>query len=419
MKREKKQDTLFGILFSLKGNSKSCVYTEPLWAVPYNLYSPFFTLYMYSLGVKDVEIGILLSVGLFFQLFASLIGGVLTDKYGRRLTTFVVDFVAWTIPCLLWAFSQNFWWFLVAAIVNSVWQITSNSWQCLMVEDAEPHQLISIFNWVYIAGLLAVFFAPLSGFLIGRYSLVPVMRGLFIFAFVSMTAKFIILYRYSTETAQGRIRLQETKNISLFNMLLGYREVLTRIIKTPATVRVLCLVTLVSISQLISGNFFSLYVTQNLGMPEQFLAWFPILRAAIMLVFFFGVQNRLNERSIRTVMLTGLGLYIGGQALLLNTPAGSLFPLVLYTAMDACAAALFLPRRDTLLINNVNPEERARIMSLIQVIMLGITSPFGFVVGKMSDIDRRLPFILNLGLFVLMGCIVAMERKTASSPKAS
>lgn len=411
MKMKHKQDSLIGILFSLKGNPRACVYTEPLWGIPYNLFIPFFTLYMYSLGVKDVDIGILLSVGLFFQLFAALIGGILTDKFGRRRTSFVVDFFAWTIPVLLWAFSQNFWWFLAATIINSLWQITSNSWQCLMVEDADPKQLIPIYNWIYIAGLLAVFFAPLSGFFIERFSLIPVMRVLLLFSAVSMTIKFFVLYKYSTETAHGRVRMAETKHIPLHKMLLGYGQVLSDMLKTPATVRVLLLITLSNISQLVSGNFFSLYVTQNLLISEKFLAYFPMLRAAIMLAFFFGAQDRLSRFSIRTVMLAGLLLYVGAHVMLLTAPAGALLPLVIYTAMDACAGALFLPRRDTMLINNVNPTERARIMSLIYVVMLGVSSPFGFVAGKMSEINRRLPFLLNVALFLLMGLIVAIERR--------
>lgn len=401
---------LFRTLFSLKGNPRSCVFTEPLWGIPYNLYIPFFTLYMYSLGVKDVEIGILLSVGLFLQLFAALMGGVFTDKFGRRYTTFIVDFVAWTIPCLIWAFSQNFWWFLTAAVFNSVWQITQNSWQCLLVEDADPKQLVGIYNWIYISGQLAVFFAPLSGFLIGRFTLIPVMRVLMLISALFMSIKFIVLFKYSTETAQGEVRLRETKDTSLLHMLLGYKDVLGLIFKNPATLRVMALIALSGISQLVSGNFFSLYVTQNLWMPDKFLSYFPILRAIIMLLFFFGAQSRLSWFSIRSIMLLGLGLYVGGQVLLLNTPPGMIWPLLLYTAMDACAGALFLPRRDTLLISNVDPSERARIMSMIYVITLGVTSPFGYVTGSISAMDRRLPFVLNLGLFLLMGLIVAFER---------
>ena len=402
--------TSINFLKSLKGNPRYCVLTEPLWGIPWALYSPFFTLYMFSLGLEDANIGILISVGLFLQMFTALLGGVATDKFGRRLTTLIADLISWSIPTLIWAFAQDFRWFLAAVIFNSFWQVSGVSWQCILVEDAPQDKIVQLYNMIYIAGMLAVFFAPISGYFVGVFSVVPVVRVLFGIAFVSMTVKFVIFYFYSRETAQGEVRMAETKNIPLRQLTAGYGSVLMQIIKTPATLRVLVLITLLNIQQLTSANFFALYVTQDLGLPEQFLAWFPILRAAIMLVFFIWAQNMLNRFPQYKVMLVGLVVYICAFVLLILTPADVILPLVVFTVLDAVAAALFLPRRDALVIQNVDPAERARIMSLLVVIMLGISSPFGIIIGQLSGINRQIPFIVCVGLFVLMGIIVSMER---------
>jgi hypothetical protein len=282
----------------------------------------------------------------------------------------------------------------------------------LLVEDVGAEQIVKLYQWIYIAGLLAVFFAPLSWYFIGTFSLVPVMRGLLAFACVSMTVKFLILFRYGTETGQGRVRMAETKHIPILRLCTQYKDVFFQIIKSPAMVRVLILVTLLTIQQIASNNFFALYVTLNLGVAEELLALFPILRAGVMLVFFLGLQNRLNTFPMYKVMLAGLVLYIGGHILLLGIPAGQglLLPLILFTAVDACAAALFLPRRDSLVILNVDPQERARIMSLLVVLMLGFSGPFGYIIGVLSEANRRIPYMMSIGLFVLMGAIVLMER---------
>ena len=405
------RNTTLVFLKSLKGNPRYCVITEPLWSIPWALYFPFFTLYMFYLGLEDADIGVLISIGLFMQMFTALLGGVLTDKFGRRIVTFAADLVSWSIPTLIWAFAQDFRWFLAAVIFNSFWQVSGVSWQCILVEDAPPDKIVQLYNLIYIAGLLAVFFAPISGYFIGVYSLVPVVRVLFGIASVSMTLKFIIFYLYSTETGQGKIRLKETAGVPIKKLLGEYGGVLKQILKTPATWRVLILITLIHIQQMTSGNFFALYVTQDLALPEQFLTIFPILRAAIMLVFFLGIQDRLNRFPQYAVMLVGLGLYISGFVLLILTPPGVISLLVIFTAMDACAAASLLPRRDALLFKNVDPAERARITSLLTVIMLGVASPFGIIIGRLSGIDRRIPFTVCVGLFLLMGVIVSMERK--------
>jgi len=366
---------------------------------------------MNSLGLEDADIGILISVGLFLQMFSALLGGVVTDKYGRRVVTLVADLFSWSIPTLIWAFAQDFRWFLVAAIFNSFWHISSVSWQCLLVEDAPPGKVVQLFNLIYIAGLLAVFFAPISGYFIGVYSLVPVMRVLFVITFVSMTAKFVILYVYGHETGLGEERLKETANVSMLRMVMEYRGVFKQILKTPATWRVLILITLVNIQIFTTNNFFALYVTQDLGLPQQLIVVFPFLRAVIMLIIFLFLQDRLNNRFPQyKVMLVGLGLYICGFTLLVVTPPETMFLLVIFTVLDACAAGLFLPRRDAMVIQNVDPVERARITSLLTVIMLGVSSPFGIIIGELSGVNRQIPFAICIGLFVFMVVIVSMEK---------
>ncbi|MDR1664948.1 MAG: MFS transporter [Clostridiales bacterium] len=413
-------NSLIGVLKNLRGNSRACVLTEPLWTIPSNLYTPYFTLYMYSLNVRDGQIGLLLAVGLFLQLLTSLAGGVLIDKFGRRRVTFITDLVAWSLPCFIWAVSQDFNWFLAAAILNSFDQISAASWQCLLVEDTEAEKIVHIYNWCQIGGLLAVFFAPVSGLLIGRFSLIPVMRGLFIFSFLSMTAKFIILYLYSTETRQGVVRMAETRGKPLLSLFAEYGAVFKRAAANPATVRALALSALSYICGMVTGNFFSIYITQDLNIPETYIAWFPIARAAVMLIFFFGAQKIFARWKMKPAMITGIGLFCAAHALLIAARFGAgggmaLLPvLFVYSVLDACATALFFPRKDAIVILDMEPAERARTLSLIFMITLGVSSPFGYLAGLLSEIDRRLPFLLNLVLFAAMLWIVgsAKEEKT-------
>ena len=63
------------------------------------------------------------------------------------------------------------------------------------------------------------------------------------------------------------------------------------------------------ITNMVSTNFFSLYVTQRLGLSENFLALFPILNAAVMLVFMVGIQHRLSATKFRAPLWLGLALY--------------------------------------------------------------------------------------------------------------
>jgi len=399
---------LFHTLINMKGNVRACVYTEPMWGIPYNLYMPFITVYMYALGVKDAQIGLLLSIGMIFQVIASVFGGIVTDKLGRRLSTIIFDLLSWSVPCLIWACAQNFWWFLAAVILNSTWQITNNSWNCLLVEDCEESLLVNVYTWVHISGLVAVFFAPVSSFFVEQFSMVGTVRVLYLFSFVSMTLKFLILFRYSTETEMGKRRKEETASISTGQMLKDYRHIVAGILKAPHTLFLIGFLVLFNISNIATSNFFGLYVTRNLLIPESFLAVFPMVRAVIVLAFMLLLQNRFNQFPIKWVMGIGLFLFTAANLILIMVPVHSLSFLFVYVVIEAFAYTLVSPRRDSMMVWFVDKEERARVNGVIYVLMIGFSIPFGWLNGLLSSMNRQFPFILNIAIYLV--CLLMVLR---------
>ena len=390
----------------IKGNPKAVLLLDPLWTIPFNLYLPFATLYMFALGLGDVEIGLLLSVGMFANFIMALLGGVITDKFGRKRTLMWGDFIAWSIPVLILAFAQNFWWFLAATLFNSIMHIAQIAFECSWLDDMEEDKMPNFINWIHIFWLAAVFAALISGFFVGRYSVVPVMRVLYIFAFVVMTIRVVLLKIFTKETKRGMERQEATKDSSILQLLSGYKEVFIQIIRSRPMRRVLIILPMVNIFIMITGTFFALYVTQDLEIGEYFLAYFPVIRAGIALFFFFFIQNRLGRFKQQHLMGVGLTLYVAGHIMLLAAPPQNIPWLLVYALLDAWAAALFMPRLDALVFGAIDPVERARCRSLINVVVLAITSPFGFLAGFLSDMDRRLPFALNMLLFVCMFCFL-------------
>ena len=406
MSENNEKRSLWQALRSLRGNQRACVYTEPLWGIPYNLYSPYATLFMVALGVNDQQIGFLLSLGAVFQVIAALLGGVLCDKLGRRVTTAVFDILSWSVPCLIWMFAQNFWWFVAAAVVNGMWKITDNAWNCLLVEDAKEEDLVDIYTWINVSGLLAVFFAPISGVLIAKLTIIPTMRILYFVTFVMMTSKFLILYFASRETKQGKIRMQETKDISIWKMMWEYKDVLKMIFKSSGTRFIILLYALINVSTMITGSFFSLYITENLGVSQSFVAVFPIVRAALMLGFIFTIQDRCNRLAYRPVMVGALVLYVASHVMLLAAPVGNIWLVLGYTVCEAFACSLLMPRKDALMVIFIDAQERSRIQGMLYVVTMAITTPFGLLIGQLSAMDRRLTFALNIVIFIVMALMV-------------
>ena len=403
-------------LRSLTGNPRGCVYTEPLWGIPFNLYAPYVSIYMLALGLSDTQIGTILSISWGFQIIMALVSGVITDKLGRRLTTLIFDILAWTIPALIAALAQNFWYFLAAGIINSLWRVVHNSWACLLVEDAEPHQLVDMYTWIYIGNQLVGFVAPLAGILIGIFSLVPTMRGLYTFGAVMFTLKAIITYRMTEETAQGKVRMQETRHQSALNVLSEYKGVLRTLLRTPQTLYTAGIMLVVTISTLISGSFWAIIVTEKLHIPAQNLALFPLLKSAIILSFFFVVMPRLNKMHYKLPLAIGFLGFVASQLMLIAAPVGGYLFLIVSVVLEACSFAAVSPLTDQMVALTINPQERARILSILYVGIILLTSPFGWIAGTLSARNKDLPFILNIALFAA-GAVLAYMAGQASQKR--
>ena len=401
---------LIKTLRSLRGNPRACVYTEPLWGIPFFLYMPFASVYMAALAVSDQQIGIITSLLMTIRAISSFLSGAIVDKLGRKRATFIFDALSWSVPCLIWAFSQNFWWFIAAAMFNGLFEVTHNSWNCLLIEDADKSTLVDIYAWVHISGLLAVFFAPLAGLLVEGLNLVLAVRILYIFSFLSMTLKFLILNKYATETEVGAVRLKETRGVSFFSLLSGYGAVARKLFASPQMVLTLTIMAGFIITSTVTQTFFGLYVTRNLDMPDAFLAYFPIMRSVIMLLFLFIIQPKIAKFGLKGPILVGVAMYITAYALLIVSPVGSLGLLLVCIFLESCAHGLIWPRRDSIQALFIDPKERARLNSVLASTILLATIPFGYLSGWMSSLDGRLPFVLVIVLFVVQFAVVAISR---------
>jgi hypothetical protein len=295
--------------------------------------------------------------------------------------------------------AQHYWYFLAAGIVNSLWRVTLNSWICLMVEEADPDQVVDMYAWIYISNQLVGSVAPLAGVVIGMFSLVPTMRGLYFFAAFMFTLKAFITYKLTAETEQGRVRIIETRHQSILSALSEYRGVLRDLLRAPRTLYTAALMLILSITMLISGNFWAIIATEKLNVPAENLAWFPFVKSAIMLSFFFLVMPRLNQLPFKLPMIAGVIGFLAGQLLLIFAPEQGYGFLVASVFLEACGFAAVGPQVDRMLARTVDPQDRARIQSLLYVGVIMLTALFGWIAGTLSSMDKSLPFVLNATLF--------------------
>jgi hypothetical protein len=151
----------------------------------------------------------------------------------------------------------------------------------------------------------------------------------------------------------------------------------------------------------INGTFWSIVVTEKLGIPAEHLAIYPFAKSALMLVLFFVLVPHLNLKRFRNPMLLGFTGLLISTLILVTMPAGNYFLLLMSVLIEAFSLAMFRPLMDSLVIVSIAPEERARINAIMAVVVILLTSPFGWIAGQLSEINRLFPFLLNMGFFLL------------------
>jgi len=135
-----------------------------------------------------------------------------------------------------------------------------------------------------------------------------------------------------------------------------------------------------------------------------------------MLLFFFVVIPRLRSVHFKLPLMLGFVGFIISQAALITAPVNGYALLLISVLLDACSLATINPLLDRLTVLTIDPKERARIQSLIYVGIILITSPFGWIAGTLSSLDKSLPFVLNIVLFAVGGGLVYLAGKASESP---
>jgi MFS family permease len=387
-----------------------------MWGFSMMLCLPYASVYMLALGIRDAQIGLLTTVGMLSQVAFGLLGGVITDKLGRRRTTAIFDFIAWSLPCVIWMLAQNFWFFLGAQLVNGAYKVTQNSWDCLLVEDVEKEKITKVYSLVIMAGQLCALFAPIASFLVARYSLVPAVRILYLNAFVVMTTKLVILYAASHETETGAIRLKETKGKSLLSLMAGYGGVIRIIARSPGSIFSLVIAALVGAVGMVNTTFWQVIANKKLLVPDAALPFFPMLRSIIAMLFLFTLIPKVTSSiRLKRPLLLGFASYFVGQLVLTLIPApqGALAPagyavLCLSLVFDGFGAGILAMLAESLVALHVDKAERARVMAIQHTIIMLATAPFGWISGLLSSVSRTLPFALTCVL-LLAGILCTLK----------
>ncbi|WP_227522058.1 MFS transporter [Bacillus solitudinis] len=397
----------------ITGNARACMIVEPMFIIPYSLFMTYASVYMLMLGLNELEIGLITSLGLVAQIFASFISGFFTDRLGRKKALLIFDVLSWSVATLLWAVSQNFWFFLIAAMINSFHKIPHIAWMCLVVEDTEPKKRSLVFTVLQFISVVGGLFAPIAGILVSQLSLVPAMRIMYLIAFISMTLMFIIRHLTTTESEIGIRKQQETKQLDIKKSLKLYVQTVKDIFHNKPLLIIFCVYILFQFQLIMQNTYLSIYLVDVLSFRDSMIAIFPAVSSGCMLVLLVFVVPKFREELQNRYMVIGFTLSIFALVLLVTSAQGKLFPIIISTILLAAGLLLSNPYLETAVANAIEDENRANISSILQVLVLLFISPAGIIGGLTYKLDPKIPFVLMMAaLMINIILIVIMTRKT-------
>jgi MFS family permease len=191
-------------------------------AIGSTLLFPFFALYItQKFGVGMTQAGVLLGMSSLFGLIGSIIGGALTDKFGRRrLILFGLTFSALSSLLFGLASDVKILYFLVA-IVGLLSRVSTPAHDA-MLADILPESkrqegfgiMRVVFNYAWIFG------TALGGLIAARSFL-----ALFVIDAVLSTVVALILFRFLPETKPAA-HIEARKDEPFFQTVAGYKIVL-------------------------------------------------------------------------------------------------------------------------------------------------------------------------------------------------
>jgi MFS family permease len=388
------------------------ILVEPFWAVFSGLIFFYVPLYMKEIGLTEVEMGIINTVNLLVAFICHLFAGPITNRVGRKKTTLTFDLISWSVPMLIWAVSQNFWYFLAAAVVNAFVRIVSVSWYCLLVEDTPENKRSKVFGIINVIGCASGIFTPVSGLLIFKYGTVPTMRVLYGLGFVGMTAMFLIRNALITETKPGRDLMEKHSGLTITESIKSSIKIIFRVYKSSSHI----LLTLVYIitNFVLSLSFFQiLYLKDFLGFRENIISVTPGVNAIINILLYVFVLPRLNRLREEKALSFSLGIGVFGALLFILIPRSSSLMMIATLAVIAIGNFFIQTYRDSVFMNNLGEHEKADVYSAVQTISTLICIPSGYIAGLTYSINPLLPFIIVLVLLTCaFACSAALLKKS-------
>ena len=269
---------------------------------------PFLSLYItHKFGVGMTQVGQIFAIFAIFGVFGNIIGGAMTDKFGRK-TMLIFGLVVSALTALMMGFINDFSIFYIITAIVGLFSNAGGPAQQAMVADLLPEkQHAEGFGVMRVVANLAVVIGPAIGGLLASRSYL----SLFILdAIIStVTALFVVVVLPETKPQISEEHEKET----FAKTLSGYGTVL----KDGVFMVYILISMLLTIAYMQMNSTLPVFLRDVHQVPPQGYGYLLSLNAAMVVVLQFWITRRLRKYPPMVMMalgtlLVGVGLTIFG-----------------------------------------------------------------------------------------------------------
>ena len=359
---------------TFRRNISSLLVSDMLHWFSYGIYYAYITLYMYVGGLDYVTIGIYNSFGFFSYTLGNIIGGILTDKIGRKRSLLIGRMIL-PLVFIIIVFMKVEYVFLAFFISGLGNSITSIAREAFISEHLPKRKRGFYYNLINsIAGLaygMGSYYA--SRFVAEKGTLVGFRESCITAIFLMTSASFIILL-----IREVRITKEEKRKIP-------FRELFER-----KTLILTSFVVVFFVGLEFIWTYISIYAVERLGITEE--NW-GIIQALMFLVntILSPILGKISDKiPIR------ISLYIGSACVMIFSLLLA-FPLsrgsVYFTALiliDIIGEGFLWPAFFKFEIMLTEPEKRGKIFGVVGAITETIRGVLSPVIGKIYEQSKSM-----------------------------
>jgi MFS family permease len=317
---------------------------------------PFFALYItQKFDVGMTQAGVLIGIFSLSGLVGNMLGGALTDRFGRRvMVLFGLVFSALS-SVAMGLVEQLYIFYILAVVVGLLSDIAGPAWQAMIADILPEEKRAEGFGILRVVGNMAWIVGPSIGGLMAAQSYLL----LFVMDAVSSLITAGIIYRMIPETMPEVEK--EGAPSSILSTLVGYRKVFAdRLYMAYILVSMLMLVVYIQMY-----NTLSVYLRDEHGVSPQGYGFLLTMSAVTVILLQFWVTRRVKNYPPFLMLALGTAFYMVGFSMYGFVSAYALF--VAAVVLITFGEMIIMPVGQALAANFAPEDMRGRYLALFSL----------------------------------------------------